>query len=120
MSTDTLMAAGFSAAAARAVAGSADVDSGVTATGSAITDAYDIKATSTLFTTVASSTGAQLPDKDGKFYVFNGGAQSLSVYPHSSSGKINNGSDGAAKAVASGKGGMFIRLDGVNWGAIVD
>jgi len=90
-----------------------------TAAGSAQGDAYAIVAEATLFTTVASSTGAVLPADAGpksEYRVYNGGANALAVYPPSG-GKINNGSADAAISVASGKGAVLTRLDTTNWGA---
>lgn len=87
----------------------------VTATGSAITDAYDITKPVTLFSTVSANTGAQLPDQYGVFFVRNGGASALTLYPHSASAKINGGSDGAGVSVAAGEIAIMFRFNALNW-----
>lgn len=117
-----IMGTGIPAAAARHIVG--DTDLGVTATGSSITDAYKIIKTITAFTTVSSSTGAVLPSGSqpgDTFFISNYGAQTLSVYPGSSAGKVQNGTAGAAFSVAANKCASFTcnSTDGVSYGAIL-
>lgn len=94
-----------------------DIQTDVSAAGSAITDATDLTAEVTDVGTVASSTGVQLPDAaQGKvFLVRNSGANALTVYPHSASGTINGGSAGAGVAVAATEIGIFVRTTSTNW-----
>lgn len=82
-----------------------------------------------VFTTVASSTGCQLPfGVDGTtsgpvqvaddFTVVNHGANTLSVYPQSG-GKIANGSANAAFSVPATKTAFFVYIGSGNWAAAV-
>lgn len=93
------------------------VATGLTATGSSISDAYDLTKLVSIFTTTAASTGCQLPDVDVGVMVFvqNNGANALNVYPHSSSGTINGGSAGAAVTSAAGAGAICIRVSSTDW-----
>lgn len=67
-----------------------DVESGITATGTNAATAYSMTAAMNEFTTVAAGTGAILYSGavGDSQYVYNGGANQLSVYP-SSGCKIN-------------------------------
>jgi hypothetical protein len=109
-------ALGIAPEAARVLANH-NVATGLTATGSAITDALDLAAEFNLVATTAASTGVQLPDWPigSVIYVRNDGANSLNVFPHSATGTINAGGGGAAQAVATTKKGRFIRLTALNW-----
>lgn len=111
-----MVALGMPVETAKAIGGGSVVNN-ATAAGSASTDAYAIVANLTLFTTVASSTGAILPataEIYDAYEVGNGGAQTLKIYPPSG-GKINNGSADAAISVVAGKGAYLKRMDSVNW-----
>lgn len=114
-----LLGSGLPALTATNIVG--DVTSAATATGSSIADAYDITTVGTEFTTVASSTGAQLlPCNPGDMqWVYNAGANTLSVYPDSSSNTIQNGSAGAAFSVAANKGALFIKRSSTAYMAIL-
>jgi hypothetical protein len=114
-SADTLMALGTSAELAR-VANGGTKKADQASAGSAIGDAAAMEA-DTVLCAAGSSEGIQLPDKEGMFVVGASG-NNLAVYPHSASGKINNGSAGAAKTITAGNGGIFIRVDGINWVAV--
>lgn len=94
-----------------------DIQTAVSAAGSAITDATDLTAEVTDVGTVASSTGVQLPDAaQGKvFLVRNSGANTLTVYPHSAAGTINGGSAGAGVSVATTEIAIFVRTTSTNW-----
>ena len=93
------------------------VATGLTATGSAITDAYDLTALVSVFGTVAAGTGAQLPDVDigVEVIVQNNGANALNLYPHSSSGTLNGGLAGAAVTIAAAAGNRAIRVSSTDW-----
>jgi len=114
-----LLGSGIAPLAATNIVG--DVTSGATATGSAITDAYDNTTVGVEFTTTASSTGCQLiPCNPGDMqWVYNAGAQTLSVYPDSALAKIQNGSVGAAFSVAANKGALFIKRNTLDYMAIL-
>lgn len=90
-SVEDLMAFGLPAETAKAVAG--DGETGVTATGTGESDAYQITANTTQVGTVAASTGVVLPQaKLGARYVIdNNGANTLTIY-----GKGTDTIDGAA------------------------
>jgi len=79
-----IMSSGLPAMAANNIVGDSAI--GLTATGSSITDAYLLTAAVNDFTTVAASTGAKLmPLNPGdSVVIFNGGAQTLTIYPNGS------------------------------------
>lgn len=115
-----IIAAGMPVQLARSLRGVDSQSLAVSAAGSAITDATALTSAVNLLTTVASNTGVLLPDADigDMIVVGNGGSNAAKVYPPTSSGKINNGSAGAAVSVAAGKGGIFLRASSVHWIAI--
>lgn len=109
MRNRTLMDVGHSAMTARGMTCAEDVETGVTATGSATGDAYVLKCGMTQFSTVAASTGARIPDDadvGDEFYVHNAGANALAVYPKSG-GKINNGAADASNSLAANAGACY-------------
>lgn len=91
-----IMGGGFSAGQAQAIQGA--INSAVTAAGTVITDATDLVASNNYISTAAASSGVQLPSVPlgDSLCVYNGGANAVKVYPHSSTGTINAGSAGAA------------------------
>src|SRR5882672_4238713 len=81
----------------------------LTATGSTQADALPLVSSLSVFGTVGASTGALLPPAGGQqpFYIFNGGASALTVYP--STGQIiNNSSANSGFSVTNGRGAIFI------------
>lgn len=91
---------------------------GVSAAGSAITDATDLTDVFTNVTTVASSTGVQLynPSGVGGFLVVrNSGANALTVYPDSASATINGGSAGAGITCATTEVCFFVEVAASTW-----
>lgn len=97
-----------------------DVASGLTATGTVITDAYDLTAVNSHFSTVASGTGCQLIacSPGDTQMVFNGqGTNALLVYPPSSTETIQGGSAGAGFSVAANKTAIFTKYTATVWGA---
>lgn len=92
----------------------------LTALGSTQGTALLLSASVNEFTTVATATGlgAQLgmADPGDDQYVYNGGAQTLSVYGQSGEG-INNGSANAAYTVAANKGVLFKKVSPTRWSA---
>lgn len=113
----SVMAAGFQVEQAKAINGMNDAKTGITAAGTAITDAAALTASVNLVTTTASGTGVLLPDVEvgSKIMVGNGGANTLLVYPPTSAGKINNAAAGAAASLATLKGAIFQRLSATDW-----
>lgn len=84
-----MMRGGMSAFGARAANGA--VAPSVSAAGTSITDATDLAATTNFVTTVAASSGVQLPSMEvgDNCVVYNSGANTLTVYPDGSSVAIN-------------------------------
>ena len=96
-----IMQGGHSAGGAKAINGS--IATGLTATGTVITDALDLNADTNVLATVASGTGVQLPSAEigDSCEVYNGGANSVKVYPDASANQVNGLSAGAAFLLAT-------------------
>jgi hypothetical protein len=93
------------------------VVSGLTATGSSQATAFPLlNAADHQFTTVGSSTGAVLPSARlaDSVSVWNGGSNTLSVYPPSG-GKVNDGSVNAAYSLGAAAGVTFFATDLGTW-----
>lgn len=94
-------------------------DSAVTATGSTQADAYAIKADVTEVTTTASSTGVILPASAAPgdfFWIYNIGAQTLSVYPPVGQ-SINAVAANGAYSQATAKVGYYQMVSATRWAA---
>lgn len=95
------------------------VYTGLTATGTTIADAYQLKEGISVFGTVDSGTGAKLPacGIGQPVIVQNLGANNLEVYPPTASGIINSASAGGAITLAAATDviGIFIRTSTTNW-----
>ena len=91
-----IMKGGFSAIGAQMVNG--QVVTGISAAGTAITDATDLIGSSNVLSTVASGAGVQLPTMQtgDTTEVYNGGANQCLVYPESATVGINQLSVGAS------------------------
>lgn len=89
----------------------------LTATGTLISDALDLVSTFNFLTTVAASTGAQLPDSLTNSIIFglNAGANALALYPHSGTGTINGGGAGSSVSIANGSAFIAWRESSTNW-----
>lgn len=114
-----VMGAGTPGAQATALVGSSTT--GLTATGSSQADALPIQTTNSEFTTVAASTGAILPafsQQGDSVFVYNYGANALSVYPPTG-GSISNGATNAAFSIGTNKGALFKLISNTRWGAIL-
>jgi len=97
---------------------------GLTATGNAQSNALQLGSDLAIFTTVAASTGCKLLgtaacNLGDTIIVVNHGVSTLSVYPNTTSGKIANGSAGAAFSVGSNKTAWFINVGSDLWAASV-
>lgn len=79
---------------------------GLTATGSTQATALQLTAQINTFSTVAASTGAQLPAQQAMIAVTNYGVSALSLYPGSGD-QIDNGTTNAAISI-SGGGGSWV------------
>ena len=98
------------------------VATGLTATGTVLSDALQLTAFVSLLGTVAASTGVKLISAwpVGQIgLVYNGGANALNLFPHSSSGTINGGSAGAAVTIAAAAANIVVRHSSTDWGAYV-
>jgi len=93
------------------------VENGITASGTIITDAFDLSRNINGITTAAAGTGVQLflATIGVPVYVGNGGANTVNVFPPDGSSTINNGSAGAAKTIAAGNGATFVRMTSTAW-----
>lgn len=93
-------------------------ESAITAAGSTIADAASLPGAVNIITTAAASTGVLLPDLKGPVCVVavvNKGANTVNVYPPTSTGTINNGSAGAAVTLATNKAGVFFSTGTGTW-----
>lgn len=93
---------------------------GLTAAGNNQATAFALPSDFNVFSTVSSSTGTTLPPSPNvtdTYIVVNHGAQTLSVYPATATGKIANGSAGAAFSVAATKTATFLALGSDTWAA---
>ena len=98
-----------------------DVATGLTATGSSRTDAYEVTFAKNAFSSVASGTGAIL-DSDAapgdSQLIYNGGANSLRVYP-TSGGSINNLSANTAMLLPAASACEFFMLTTTLWTGVL-
>ncbi len=94
-----------------------DISATVSAAGNAIGNATVLTAPINNVTTVAASTGVQLPAYDigAIVMVRNSGANALNVYPDGALIKINGGTDGAAVSLATTEVGIFAKVSATNW-----
>ena len=102
-----IVSGGTSAGSAQAINGR--VATGLTATGTIITDALDLRATVNVITTTAAGTGVQLPSMmiSDQCEVYNNGANALKIYPDQTTVAINQGSPAASVSLATNTGMMF-------------
>lgn len=84
-----ILRGGFSAGQAKAVNGA--IATGLTAAGTTITTALDLLADTNVIATCASGTGVQLPSCEigDSCEIYNGGANSCTVYPDATNSQIN-------------------------------
>ncbi len=94
----------------------------ITAAGSTLATATLLTSNVNVVTTAAASTGVSLPTAAAPgelVFVYNQGANALSVYPATSAGTISGGSAGAAVSLAvtnnKTKNAMFICVGSDNW-----
>ena len=114
-----LMGSGFSALQATSVVG--DVANGITAAGSANTDATQLNTVINRVTTAAASTGVRLmpPTPGAQVAVINSGANAVLVYP-STGASINalTATTGGFSVAAGGRA-LFIAPTSTNWFAVL-
>lgn len=114
-----LMGSGMAPQAANFIVGNAA--SGLTATGTTITDALALTDVNE-FTTVAASTGARLPAAvpgDSVVVYVATGQSTLTVYPSSSTDAINAVAAGSGFSVATNKTAIFYKVSANRWASIL-
>jgi len=117
----TLVGAHVAPAAAQAIVGFSDV--GVTATGAnSQANSYAIQYSNTFVSTAAATTGVRLPSgasPGDSFFVYNGGANTLHVYPPTG-GNVAGGSTNAAFDLTTLTSGIFrvASADGLTFAAV--
>src|SRR3990167_7121885 len=96
-----IMKGGFSAGSAKAI--NWQVKNTISAAGTLISDATDLTASINIVTTAAASSGVQLPSAEigDEVEVLNLGANAVTVYPDSSSNRINALSAGSGFLLAT-------------------
>lgn len=104
-------------AAGKIAEGVHDAAVGIVAAGTVITDATQLTKAVNVLATTASSTGVKLPNFGigSQVFVKNGGANTLNIFPYSSSEAINGGSAGAAITLATTKSALLFKTSGTTW-----
>lgn len=95
---------------------------GLTAAGSAATDALQLTADTNVVTTTASGTGVKVPGVEvgSTVVIINGGANALLVYPPTG-GQMNNQTvTTAGRTIGAGKAGICLRVTDVHWALMGD
>ena len=107
-SPERLMAAGMPAGQANQIG--TDSAYALVATGSTKADALQLTSHNAMILTTASSTGVILPTAEASppVTIYNGGANTLSVYAYGTTDTINALSAGAASSIATGKNVIFM------------
>lgn len=93
------------------------VNASVTAAGTVIGDATALTAIANHVTTAAAATGVKLPacEIGGFCEIRNSGANTMNVFPDSSSNNINGGSAGAAITMATNTAARFRKVSSTKW-----
>lgn len=110
-----VMRGGLSAGQAKSLNGA--IATGLTASGTIITNAFDLVADVNVIGTCASGAGVQLPSCEiGDYlWIYNGGANQCLVYPDSSSAQINQITAGSAMTLAVNTSALYIRISTTRW-----
>ena len=110
-----IMGGGTSAGQAKAINGR--VNSSVSAAGTTISDATQLDSTTSFLSTVASGAGVKLFNGEigDTMTVYNGGANQCLVYPHSSSGILNQLSAGTGMVLPQYSSCGFTRVTSTRW-----
>lgn len=93
------------------------LETGITAAGTTIADAYDLTKALSVVTTTAAGTGVQLDDAKvgAQREVKNLGANALLVYPEAAGTVINALAAGAGFSIAAGGSATFRRVSAALW-----
>lgn len=115
---DKILGGGISGPAARAIVG--DVATGLTAVGATQATALALAADNNFISTAAASTGVLLPlgNAGDSVFVYNGGANSVTVYPPVG-GTINNLSANTGLVVATLKSGVYVCAGGGTYASLL-
>ena len=113
-----IMGGGISFGAAKAINGS--VATGISAAGTTQGTATSLNAAINVIGTAAASTGVILPSCEiaDEVWVYNGGANTLTVYPDSSS-QINAVSVNSGVSLGTNTAMMFKRITSTRWIAVL-
>ena len=110
-----IMKGGFSAGSARAIGG--QVHPTVSAAGTSISDATDLAASINVVTTAAASSGVQLPNCEigDSVEVLNLGANAVTIYPDTSSNRINSLTAGSGFLLGTSTAVMLRKYTSTRW-----
>jgi hypothetical protein len=110
-----IMKGGISAGAAKAMGG--QVQSAVSAAGTAISDATDLTASINVVTTAAASSGVQLPSSQigDEVEILNLGANAVTVYPDTTSNRVNALSAGTGFLLATNTAVRLRKFTSSRW-----
>lgn len=110
-----IMKGGVPAFMARALGG--QVQSAVSAAGTTISDATDLTASINVVTTAAASSGVQLPNVQvgDSMEILNLGANAVTIYPDTSSSRINALSAGSGFLLATNTAVMLRKFTSTRW-----
>ena len=110
-----MMKGGVSAGMARAING--QVQSVVTAAGTTITGATDLTASINVVTTAAANSGVQVPNGEigDEVEILNLGANAVTVYPPTSSDRINALSAGSGFLLATNTAVKLRKFTSTRW-----
>jgi hypothetical protein len=110
-----IMKGGVPAFLARAIGG--QVQSAVSAAGTAISDATDLTASINVVTTAAASSGVQLPNVQvgDSVEILNLGANAVTVYPDTTSNQINALSAGSGFLLATNTAVVLRKFTSTRW-----
>ena len=110
-----IMGGGTPAGQAKAINGR--VAATVSAAGTTLSDATQLDSTTNYLSTVAASTGVKLFNGEigDTMTVYNGGANPVVVYPHSSTGTINQLSAGTGHTLATSTRADYTRVTSTKW-----
>ena len=110
-----MMQGGMSAGMAKAVNGS--IATGLTATGTTISDALDLSADTNVIGTCASGAGVQVfsAELGDSQEIYNGGANACKVYPDSSTAQFNALGNGNAFLLATNTMCYVRKITSTRW-----
>jgi len=110
-----IMKGGFSAGSSKAIGG--QVQNSISAAGTVITDATDLKFSISVITTAGAGSGVQMPDGEigDSIDVLNLGANAVVVYPPNTSSQINALAAGAGFQLATNTAVTLRKFTSTRW-----